>query len=285
MSSNRHNISETDQASFSGRLLYVSASTYEGEWPSVGHSHPFSELFYVTGGHGSFVVEAEAFPVSSDELVIVNPNVVHTELSTPDDPLSYVVLGVSDLSFLFPAEADEAPPACRLYSFGGHGRQVRTLLNLLLEEASFQAEHYARITQSLLEVLLLLLQRTADFSLTSGPQIAASRECAHAQRYMDDHYHENITLESLAAMTHLNKYYFAHAFARYYGVSPIRYLTRRRIAVSQDLLSTSDYDVTDITRQLGFSSPSYFSQAFKRETGLSPAAYRRQYRQKGEGTL
>ena len=278
MSSNRLNILNGESAPFCGKLLYVSASTYEGEWESVCHTHPFSELFYVVGGQGRFVVEGETFAVGPEDMVIVNPNVEHTEQSYQNNPLSYVVLAVADLAFLFPGGAEGDPPCYRKYHFQSQGRKIRSYLDALMEEASARQENYAVISQSLLEVLLTLLQRTADFSITPAAQAVSSRECAFARRYIDGHYHESIGLEELAEMTHLNKFYFAHAFARYYGVSPIRYLIQKRIAVSQDLLSTTNYDIAYIARQLGFSSQSYFSQAFKRETGVSPAAYRRRAR-------
>ena len=87
MSSNRLNIANGESAPFCGKLLYVSASTYEGEWESICHTHPFSELFYVVGGQGRFVVEGETFAVGPEDMVIVNPYVEHTELSYQNNTL------------------------------------------------------------------------------------------------------------------------------------------------------------------------------------------------------
>ena len=60
------------------KLLYVSSSTYGGDWISTPHTHYCSELFYVLDGVGQFQVEDRIFPVSANDLVIINPNVSHT---------------------------------------------------------------------------------------------------------------------------------------------------------------------------------------------------------------
>ena len=46
------------------KLLYVSSSTYGGDWISTPHTHYCSELFYVLDGVGQFQVEDRIFPVS-----------------------------------------------------------------------------------------------------------------------------------------------------------------------------------------------------------------------------
>ena len=60
------------------KLLYITSSSYEGNWPSYLHSHNFTELFYVCSGSGSFLIEDQSYPIKKDDLIIVNPNVSHT---------------------------------------------------------------------------------------------------------------------------------------------------------------------------------------------------------------
>lgn len=102
-----------------------------------------------------------------------------------------------------------------------------------------------------------------------------SKECAAAKRYIDENFSENITLDKLAEITHVNKYYLSHTFQREYNTSPINYLLNRRITESKALLTSTDFSLTQISEQMGFSSPAYFSQSFRRFTGQSPLEYRR----------
>ena len=61
------------------------------------HTHYCSELFYVIDGVGQFQVEDNIFPVSANDLVVINPNVSHTELGFNANPLKYIVLGIEGL--------------------------------------------------------------------------------------------------------------------------------------------------------------------------------------------
>ena len=76
------------------QLRYISISKYEGDWQSLPHTHHFSELFYVLHGEGAFYIENEKVPVKTDDLVIINPYVEHTEKTLPNDPMEYIVFGV-----------------------------------------------------------------------------------------------------------------------------------------------------------------------------------------------
>ena len=53
-------------------LINASASCYEGDWPSIPHTHAFTELFYVRDGKGKFVIEDQIFSISKDLLAISN---------------------------------------------------------------------------------------------------------------------------------------------------------------------------------------------------------------------
>lgn len=68
-------------------LVNASLSRYENDWPSIPHTHAFTELFYVLEGSGEFVIEDETFTISKDDLIIVNPHIQHTETSRNAAPL------------------------------------------------------------------------------------------------------------------------------------------------------------------------------------------------------
>ena len=89
------------------KLLYVSTAKYGGDWHSTLHTHACTEIFYVVGGSGKFNIEGKLLPVTTDDMVIVNPNVEHTEVSYNKRPLEYIVLGVEGLEYSAGEDADE----------------------------------------------------------------------------------------------------------------------------------------------------------------------------------
>ena len=101
-----------------------------------------------------------------------------------------------------------------------------------------------------------------------------TKECAQIKEYLDTNYAEHITLETLTSLTHMNKYYMAHSFTKFTGMSPIQYLNRRRLETACQLLRDTDYSVSDISSQTGFSSQSYFTQIFRKFYGITPIKYR-----------
>ena len=258
------------------KLLYVSTAKYGGDWHSLLHTHACTELFYVVGGMGQFNIADRLLPVSTDDLVIVNPNVEHPELSLNARPLEYIVLGVEGLEF---EPAEDGDDRYALVNFRGGGEEMLFYLRAMLREIETKAEGYQVVCQDLLEVLLVRLMRRTNFTLSVAPTgRRTSKECAAVRRYIDSHFKESINLELLSQLTHVNKYYMVHAFSREYGISPINYLISRRIQESRYLLSTTDHSLSQIAHMLGFSSPSYFSQSFRKLSGMSPMEYRKQQR-------
>ena len=257
----------------SARLLYVTSAQYSAEWASAEHTHTCAELFFVIAGSGAMQIGQVPSPMVPGDLMAVNAGVAHTEVSELSDPLEYVVLGVDGLETL------AGPEGFTLVHGFYHQRQVARCLDMLLQEAQRGQSGYESVCQDLLHILLLLLVRHRGSILRPVPrEQKAGRECSLVRRYIDSHFKESITLDGLAAVAHLNKYYLAHAFQKEYGVSPIRYLTARRIQESKFLLAETDHSLSHIAQVLGFSSASYFSQCFHRIEGVSPKEYRQRSR-------
>lgn len=258
------------------KLLYVSVTRYSPEWHSILHTHPCAEVFFVTGGSGSLSLVDKTVPIGVNDVIIVNPSTEHTELSSEDQPLEYIVMGVDGLEAI---SGDDGGNGYSIIHFQTGGEQILFYLRCLLKEIETRLPGYSTICQDLLEVVLLLLMRRSQFTVTFVPALhKSSKECAIVRRYIENHFKESLTLDDLAAVAHVSKYYLAHAFTREYGTSPINYLLSCRIQESLYLLSETRISLSQIADMLGFSSPSYFSQSFRRIKGLSPMAYRNQCR-------
>lgn len=253
-------------------LLYISTSKYEEDWPSLPHMHPFTELFYVVNGQGTFYLDGKSFPISANDLVIVMPNIEHTEQSLETNPLEYIVLGIDGISFL---DVDYSISRFR-YNYQDQ-KGLQTIIHLLLEEVHKEQYGYELVCHNLLEMLLIHIIRYQKLVPTSVNTVAATKECSLIKRYIDAHYSEELSLEFLASYSHMNKFYLVHAFTRITGQSPIQYLLRKRLDVSCELLKNTNHSISEVAASVGFSSHSYFTQSFKKSMGLSPREYRRKH--------
>ena len=114
-------------------------------------------------------------------------------------------------------------------------------------------------------------------SLAADRNRQISETTAHARTYMSEHYAEQISLEDIARELSLNKSYFSRHFRKETGYSPWEYLTRVRMQAAFRLLSASSDSVEVIAEACGFASASHFIRTFKKETGMTPNYFRRQF--------
>ncbi len=273
MSNKRYDIKDQKLEKMNVQLLYITQAKYDVDWHSIKHTHHFTELFYVIRGKGSFLVENEQFPVKEDDLIVVNPNVSHTEISNPDTPLEYIVLGISGLQFL--SDDGTGFYDYSIHNYYNYKHEVLFYLRTLVEEIKNEDENFGIISQNLLEILILNIVRRTKNNILIKPTTKVNKECRFIEQYINEHFSEDITLQKLSNLTYLNKYYIVHVFKKYKGLSPINYLIERRIHEAKKLLETTNYSVSKVAEISGFSSQSYFSQIFKKEMNMTPNQYRK----------
>ena len=256
------------------RLMYASTSRYDTDWLSVPHTHSCTELFYCVRGVGQFVIGSKEYPVGSDDLIIINANVEHTEVSYPSNPLEYIVLGIDGADFTFLSQ--ETP--WLTINFAQSGEEIIPYFSSVLWELEHRGAQHEMVCRHLMELIFIKTQRQLQYRLSAVESEAVNRECAEVKRFLDVHFRESFTLEQLANQVHINKYYLSHAFQKSYGTSPMNYMMRLRIDASKHMLCKTDYSISHISQTIGFSSPSYFAQSFKKHIGLTPNEYRGQNR-------
>ena len=258
------------------KLLNVASARYGGDWHSVPHTHNHMELFFIVGGKGQFLIEDQLHPVGANHLVIINPNVVHTEVSLNAQPLEYIVLGIEGIQL---ADSDTSNGQFNILDHY-ESVEISGCLRNILREMEQKNPGYEDVCQAYMEILIIRLMRSTALAVPAEPlTVSANRQCAAVKRYIDLHFKEPLTLEQLAEEGHMNKFYLSHTFKREYGVSPINYLISKRIEESKYLLAETDLSMSQIAQLLGFSSLSYFSQVFHRTQSITPKEYRQ--RQKG----
>jgi len=152
------------------RLLYATAATYGPDWHSLPHTHDCIELFYVVSGVGQFRMGHDLLAVAKGDLVIINPQVEHTELSLYSHPLEYIVLGVEGLQFTTGTNGQYG-----VYNFHGGQEAVLHILQSILQELEQRTTGYVQMCQLLLECCFCCWGATPTLHPAPSPPAAPAR--------------------------------------------------------------------------------------------------------------
>lgn len=121
------------------------------------------------------------------------------------------------------------------------------------------------VTQYLVEIATLIR------SMNTGPSIAIRK----AISFILENYADRITLEDVARYACLSPNYLSQLFKQETGKSFLEYLTHCRVDAAKKLLVQSNLTISEIAFKLGYDMPSYFSEVFKKNQGLTPSQYRK----------
>ncbi len=133
-----------------------------------------------------------------------------------------------------------------------------------------------KMQQLLLQQLLILVYRAHPESLSyEESELLLIRRIQ--QQFEGDH-GAKYTLQSLSRQYHISPSHLSHLFKKVTGTSVMGYLTDCRFAAAKRYLAETDLPIGTVLELCGFTDSSNFSRSFKAATGLSPTAFRSQFR-------
>ncbi|WP_018930711.1 response regulator transcription factor [Gracilibacillus lacisalsi] len=97
-----------------------------------------------------------------------------------------------------------------------------------------------------------------------------------AKHFIESNYHNPINLDDVSAFTELSTNYLSNLFHEATGTTFIDYLTEIRIKKAKELLQANNATLKEISYEIGYKDPNYFSRVFKKHVGLSPKQYQSQ---------
>lgn len=96
--------------------------------------------------------------------------------------------------------------------------------------------------------------------------------------YIEENLANKLSLEKLAAIVHLNQFYFVRAFKQALGITPHHYIIHRRLERAKILLSVTQFSIREIAMQVGYRNQSHFTTQFRKCVGASPKVYRNSFK-------
>jgi transcriptional regulator GlxA family with amidase domain len=117
----------------------------------------------------------------------------------------------------------------------------------------------------------------AHFAVFTGQHQHEDKEILKAQQYMEEHYQEPISIDTLSTLVNVGKRTFIRRFKAATNNTPFEYIQRVRIESAKKAIEMNDKDLAYIKDDAGYNDPKTFRTVFKRITGLSPQEYKKKY--------
>lgn len=150
---------------------------------------------------------------------------------------------------------------------------LRRQFSTLFRECMLRAPCYTTMAASMAAEILVRLGRATLSPAEYDSDARARLEAASA--YIHRHYTEPVCIKDLSALCHLSESRFRDLFRLAYRRSPREYLQELRLGHACELLSTTDYTITEIARLCGYPDVLYFIRLFRNKIGTPPGTFRK----------
>ena len=117
-------------------------------------------------------------------------------------------------------------------------------------------------------------------SMPLAKEAEANTLAREVRSYVSAHLDRNDSVQSIAAHFNISANYLMHIFKKYTGTTLVGYRNAQRLVKAKLLIRGSQDTITHIASECGYDNPSYFTEFFTKEVGMSPSRYRKLQEQK-----
>ncbi|MDF2232611.1 helix-turn-helix domain-containing protein [Albimonas sp. CAU 1670] len=249
------------------------------DWVIAPHRHPaLDQVFFITDGGGWVELDGARRPLAPPCAIWAPRRVVHGFRFVEGTRGHVVSIPSAEVAAMAAEEPELAAFARGARVLAGSG-ELRAAVEALHREWRAAAPLRAPLLRALARALVARLARAAADAGRAPGAVEARMEAFEAlarERMAQDWKVADYARALGYSATHLGRLTRAHA-----GQSPAAFLTALRMQEARRLLAYTLMDVAEVGYRLGYEDPSYFSRAFRRETGLSPSDFRAPYRAEG----
>ncbi len=235
------------------------------------------QILYITSGKAYFYFN------NSKEPTVVTAG--HMVVYRPKEPQRYIYYGVDQTEvYWVHFTGGNVKNLLRHYGIkdemqvintGTSLEYVRIFKQMIQELQRGQTDYKESLVLLLLQLFILIHRQLSKEQIRKNEYL--DREMELAIQYFHSHYNTEINIENYAVSRGMSISWFIRCFKQYTNTTPMQYLVSIRITNAQVLLETTNYNITEIGRIIGYENPLYFSRIFRKQKGISPSEYRKQF--------
>lgn len=237
--------------------------------------------------HGERLIYSPTFTtiVQAGEMVFIPRNIYRRTTYLSNKPYERILLKFTDsmVADLFAVIGEKSyQELCdeHIVRFEKNTQaKILSILNEMEQEWNIYNEYSELLLKGLLNKLIITCLRERIIGGINIQHLERKHDClAEAIKYIKTHLSEDPSLEETAQHVNISASYLSKTFVNYLHTTFSTFLLNEKITCAQKLLVNSNLTMTEIANTAGFSSSSYFSDSFKRASGLSPLQFRKTYR-------
>lgn len=284
----RDNLSEV--VSYNIPSLHIKAcfstlSTFPNK-ATLCHWHSDLEFIIVLKGNMIYSVNNTDYKLSEGMGIIVNSNRLHFNSSFNNEECTYIVLlltpsflGVNsyiESRYINPLLYDAGSDAIILSEDVKWNREALAFIKSIFQLSLEQPQRYElQIQSQFYSLWSLLYEKTIEQRGYHEIQSKDINIMKNIIEYINKHYVEKISLNDIAAVGTVCRSKCFDLFKEILHQTPFEYLQNYRIQKSMQLLADRSLSIMDISLACGFNGASYYTEVFKKITGLLPSDYRK----------
>jgi len=240
------------------------------------HTHDYYVLGIIEAGLQTFDYGRKQLMTKPGNLILINPDELHTGESAIDDGFMYRALYPSrrlmaSITQEFTVSTDSLP------IFNGGITDDPQLHHWIqhIHRHSEHAQSQLEIEDQMRQFLVELVRRYAKPGYHLRTYHIAHQAIQTIRDYIEANFADTISLDDLSNLIHISPFHLARLFRKHVGMPPHKYLETVRIRHAEHLL-LSDHSIADVAFLTGFSSQSHLTRTFKRFIGTTPGEYIKQ---------
>lgn len=253
--------------------------------------HDFWEMVYVDSGEINAISDGIIIKLIQGQAIFHRPMEPHSHISNKKTPNNMVVVSFTSKSSVIEFFNK------KIFSFGKSSKVILSLFiaecKNALQELPNDFENKSPLdfknatfgSVQLMECyfieLLFSLIRSNEVSITKLRERLPSNTFSDNSfidsvvKYLEQNIYTKLSLQDICDRFLISKAYMCQVFKDAMGYSLIDYFINLKIAEAKRLIRTNEYNITQISHMLGYSSIHHFSRAFKKVTGFSPMTYKK----------
>ena len=237
---------------------------------TAAHSHEECELYLLTEGICTYLINDEMYTIRRGDLVVIPEHTLHRTIYDPQDVHERMLCSLS-LELLPPELYSLILKKHYVYRFGYKFEEILKILKEIKTNYHLNDTYSTEAIKANVTMLfIMLLRENNDILVPARTDFFSSKVID----FIINNYDKDVSLESAARMFYVTPSQLLRTFKKETKFTFWEYMLLYRIEKAKEFLQTTNKSVKEISYMCGFKDSNYFSTCFKKHTGYTPKDFR-----------